>query len=178
MKKFTTAIFAPLLLGLALLAPQAWAQTVNPQTGTTYTVLNSDCTKTVTLSNASAVAVTLPQASSPSGGGAGAGTFLPPCAITFVNLGVGTVTITPTTSTIGGGSTLILQTAQSATAVSDGANYQVSAGGIGVPSANFIANGTVASTITSLGPTGSHTTIQEWFSLKDASGTLRYIPAY
>lgn len=40
------------------------------------------------------------------------------------------------------------------------------------------ANGTVATAMSSLGPTGSHTTIQEWFVVKNASGTVRYIPAY
>lgn len=45
-------------------------------------------------------------------------------------------------------------------------------------SAQWTANGAVATTMTSLGPTGSHTTIQEWFVVKNASGTVRYIPAY
>lgn len=39
------------------------------------------------------------------------------------------------------------------------------------------ANGTVAVTMTSLGPTGSHTTIQEWLTIK-INGTTRYIPCY
>jgi hypothetical protein len=44
--------------------------------------------------------------------------------------------------------------------------------------ASFTANGSVATTLTSLGPTGSHTTVQEWLTVKDAAGTTRYIPAY
>lgn len=40
------------------------------------------------------------------------------------------------------------------------------------------ANGSVATTMTSLGPTGSHTTVQEWMVVRNASGTLRYIPMY
>lgn len=44
--------------------------------------------------------------------------------------------------------------------------------------ASFTANGSVATTITSLGPAGSHTTIQEWLTVKDSGGTVRYIPAY
>lgn len=40
------------------------------------------------------------------------------------------------------------------------------------------ANGVVATTMTSLGPAGSHTTIQEWFTVVNASGVVRYIPAY
>lgn len=45
-------------------------------------------------------------------------------------------------------------------------------------SASFVANGSVATTMTSLGPAGSHTTIQEWLAVKDSAGTIRYIPAY
>lgn len=40
------------------------------------------------------------------------------------------------------------------------------------------ANGTVATALSSLGPTGSHTTVQEWFAVKNASGVVRYIPAF
>lgn len=43
----------------------------------------------------------------------------------------------------------------------------------------WTANGAVATTMTSLGPTGSHTTIQKWFTVLDTDGvTVRYIPAY
>lgn len=41
-----------------------------------------------------------------------------------------------------------------------------------------IANGAVATTMTSLGPAGSHTTIQEWMVVSNPSGTVRYIPLY
>lgn len=43
---------------------------------------------------------------------------------------------------------------------------------------HFTANGSVATTITSLGPTGANTTIQEWLTVKNAGGTTRYIPCY
>jgi hypothetical protein len=42
----------------------------------------------------------------------------------------------------------------------------------------FATNGTTGTTMTSLGPAGAHTTVQEWFTITDASGTVRYIPAY
>lgn len=42
----------------------------------------------------------------------------------------------------------------------------------------FTGNASVATTMTSLGPAGSHTTIQEWFTIINASGLVRYIPAY
>lgn len=88
---------------------------VNPQTGTTYTFSPNDYGQLVTFTNGSAVAVTLPQAT---------GTFATWNAIAS-NLGSGSVTITPTTSTINGASTLVLGQNQGAVIVSDGANYQV-----------------------------------------------------
>lgn len=42
----------------------------------------------------------------------------------------------------------------------------------------FNANGSVATALTSVGPTGSHTTVQEWLVLKNASGATRYIPCF
>lgn len=39
------------------------------------------------------------------------------------------------------------------------------------------ANGTVATAMSSLGPTGSHTTIQEWLTIT-INGTTRYIPCF
>lgn len=42
----------------------------------------------------------------------------------------------------------------------------------------FTANGSTALSLTSLGPSGSHATVQEWFTVQDASGTPRYIPAF
>lgn len=42
----------------------------------------------------------------------------------------------------------------------------------------FAANGTVATSLTSLGPTGSHTTVQEWLQVIDYAGNVRYLPAF
>lgn len=44
--------------------------------------------------------------------------------------------------------------------------------------ANFTANGTVATAMSSLGPTGSHTTIQKWLTIVDNGGTTGYIPVF
>lgn len=88
---------------------------VNPQTGTTYTVLVTDFGKLVTHSNGSAIAVTLPQAT---------GLFNSGWYYYTRNLGAGTVTITPTTSTIDGAATLVLASGGSAVIFSDGTNYQ------------------------------------------------------
>jgi len=97
----------------------ATTQPINAQTGTTYTVLSTDAGKLITTSNASAIAITLPQA--------GTTGFTSGFSFDEENLGAGTVTITPTTSTINGASTLTLATNRGCTITSDGANYQVSA---------------------------------------------------
>lgn len=95
------------------------SELVNAQTGTTYTVLTGDRGKLITHSNASAIAVTLPQAgaSFPSG-----------WYCDVENRGAGAVTITPTTSTIDGAATLVLNQNQGARIVSDGTNYFVQRG--------------------------------------------------
>lgn len=93
----------------------------NAQTGTTYTFLSSDRGKHVTCSNGSAVAVTLPQA-----GSAG---FTNSWYSYVENIGVGLVTITPTTSTINGAATLVLQTGEGYLITSDGTNYRALAMG-------------------------------------------------
>lgn len=43
---------------------------------------------------------------------------------------------------------------------------------------SWTANGTVATTLTSVGPTGANTTVQEWLTIKNAAGTTRYIPCF
>jgi hypothetical protein len=43
---------------------------------------------------------------------------------------------------------------------------------------SIVANGTVAVTMTALGPTGANTTIREWLAIKNVSGAVRYIPLY
>jgi len=94
------------------------AELVNAQTGTTYTVVDGDRAKLLTLSNASPVAVTLPQANATT-------TFVSGWFVDVMNKGAGTVTITPTTSTINGASSLNLVTGAGVRIVSDGTNYQI-----------------------------------------------------
>lgn len=88
---------------------------VNTQTGTSYTMLSTDECKLTTFNNAAAVAVTLPQATT---SGFTSGAYF----LVYV-IGAGTVTITPTTSTINGGSTLVLTQGQGAWIHSNGTNY-------------------------------------------------------
>lgn len=107
--------------------------TVNPQTGTSYTYLSGDRGKLVSHINGAAIAGTLPQAT----GAFGARWF------TYVqNRGVGTLTITPTTSTIDGSASLALTTGQGVLIASDGTNYytmrgMVTGGGGGGGLTNF-----------------------------------------
>lgn len=51
-------------------------------------------------------------------------------------------------------------------------------GVIKLGSDNQIANGSVATVLGSLGPVGSHTTVQEWMAIKNNAGTVRYIPCF
>lgn len=92
---------------------------INAQTSTTYTFVSTDATKLVTFNNASAIAVTLPVATT-TGFGAG-------FSLDVQDLGAGTVTITPTTSTINGASILTIAQNRGCSITSDGTNYQVSA---------------------------------------------------
>jgi hypothetical protein len=88
---------------------------INAQVGTTYTVLSTDLGKIITLTNSSPIAVTVPIAST-SGFGA-------PFYTSISNQGAGVATLTPTTSTIDGGSSLTLKQGQSVDLVTDGTNY-------------------------------------------------------
>jgi len=99
------------------------AAAINAQTGTTYTVVAGDKGKLVTLSNGSSVAVTQPQAT---------GSFTTGYSVTLANKGAGVVTITPTTSTIDGQSSVVLNQYESITLVSDGTNYSSSRGKMGL----------------------------------------------
>ncbi len=90
------------------------AAPVNSQTGTSYVILTGDRGKLVTISNAASVAVTLPQAG---------GTFPANWYCRVQNRGAGTVTITPTTSTVDGAASIALTQNQGVELFSDGANY-------------------------------------------------------
>lgn len=109
-----TGQISPQDLRECLMAP--WQAVVNAQTGTTYTFAALDRFKHVTFNNATGVSATLPQA-----GSAG---FEDGWMVYVENIGSGTVTITPTTSTINGASSLSLATNEWAIIFSDGTNYR------------------------------------------------------
>lgn len=115
------------------------AKVVNAQTGTTYTVLDGDRAKCVTFSNTASIAVTLPQAGASS-------EFQSGWFSEFVNLNYGAVTITPTTSTINGQSSAVLQRGQSARVFSDGSNYSAATARPNVAVQVFTSSGTYTPT--------------------------------
>lgn len=96
--------------------PGAWtSSTLNAQTGTTYTILATDFGKVLTFDNGSAIAVTLPVATTANFPDAG--------CFTLVTIGAGTVTVTPTTSTINGQATKDYATSAGGRICRHGANY-------------------------------------------------------
>ncbi|HET6842170.1 MAG TPA: hypothetical protein VFK06_10885 [Candidatus Angelobacter sp.] len=132
-----TGSFIGSVLGLSNLSGTIGANqnatALNAQTGSSYTMLDSDRGKLVTLNNASAVSVALPQA--------GAGSQFAAGWYTRVeNLGAGVVTITPATSTLDGAASLTLRQFGGVVIVSDGANYFTVRGR--VVSAADLSNGT------------------------------------
>ena len=98
---------------------------VNSQTGTTYTILSTDLGKLVTFVNTSAIAVTLPVAST---SGFGNAWYTDVQNIGAPLSGDAFVTITPTTSTIDGAATLVLQNGSGCRIFSDGTNYWTNRG--------------------------------------------------
>lgn len=86
----------------------------NVQSGTTYTFLTTDRKKLVTFNNASSIAATLPQAGA---------NFPDGWEVCVRNIGAGTVTVTPTTSTINGGANISVPQGSFAYIRSDGTNY-------------------------------------------------------
>jgi len=88
---------------------------VNLQSGTTYVIASGDENRLTVFTSATAVAVTLPQTTT-TGFGNGA-------IFQVFARGSGAVTITPTTSTINGNATVVLNQGQGAWIESDGTNY-------------------------------------------------------
>lgn len=117
-------------------------------------IVSTDCGNIVYENSASAVAVNLPVATT---SGFGTGTFFNVC-----NINAGAVTITPTTSTIGGAATLVINagTASHPNCVpfkSDGTNYSLmdTVTGAGVQAALGIAVGSAGGPVTNGGALGT-----------------------
>jgi len=89
---------------------------VDARTSTTEALLDATRGKLVTFGNAGATAVSIAQAGT-------AGNFASGWYVDVKVVGTGTVTITPTTSTIDGAATLVLTQGQTARIQSNGSNY-------------------------------------------------------
>jgi hypothetical protein len=152
---------------------------VNAQTGTSYTVQAADRRYLVSFTNSSPVAVTLPQA----GANFPNGWFAD-----FNNEGTGTVTITPTTSTIDGQANITLAQYQGIRIVSDGTNYR-SVRGLGSTVPASLYAGTVGVTIDGSGSTPStgvkgyivlpyNCNIVSWYITSDVVGSAVFNVKY
>lgn len=47
-----------------------------------------------------------------------------------------------------------------------------------VNAAHITANGSTSVTLNAVGPAGAHATVQEWFTIKNSGGTVRYLPCF
>lgn len=123
----------------------SWQQfaNVNAQSGTSYTVANSDYGGLITSSNGSPVAITLGAATSAAG--------FYPFNFWVSDLGVGAVTITPSSGTINGASSFTLTTNQYAWIVADGTNWQV----VPITASAITINGANANSLAYYATTGT-----------------------
>lgn len=134
---------------------------VQVETGTSYAVTEADRGDLISFSNASPVAVALPQA----GGGIVNGWY-----VWLTNRGAGTVTVTPSVSTINGNAAQAIVTNETLLLVSDGANWfgaLVSAGGV-----SSVAGRSGAVTFQASDRNGSHLNIDSATARGDASYTI------
>jgi len=153
-----------------VLASSVPGPAINAQTGTSYTIVTDDRGKLLTLNNASAVAVTLPQA--------GTAGFKNSYRLHVKNIGAGTVTITPTTSTIDGGATLVLATNESAIIFSDGTNYFTTGIGLAVASQAEMEAGTSNTVIVTPGVQEFHQSACKGWVRFNGTGTVAIDASY
>lgn len=99
---------------------------INSQAGTTYSVSASDYGQLVTFNNAAPIAVTLPAATVAAG--------FSPFNFYAKTIGSGTATLTPTSGTINGASSLAVPSGSSFFIIADGSNWQV---------ISFVGSGTI-----------------------------------
>lgn len=148
---------------------------INAQgTAASYAIVSTDMGKTVTQTRSSAMADTIAQA--------GTTGFESGKSFTLINYGAGTLTLTPSTSTVNGAATLVLTAQQGAYITSDGTNYiaflgAATGGGSGTvtttgsPSSGDIAKFSGSTSITNATVTGSGGTVVEAAS-PTLSGTV------
>jgi len=149
---------------------------VRATTTTSEALATTDQGKLVTFSNSSSVAATIAQA--------GAGTFFSGWVTSLRNLGAGTVTLTPSTSTVDGAATVVLLPGQGLDLYSDGTNYFTQSGRGTIVAATTIAlaTGAIASAtctaVQSVTATGLLSTDAAIASFNgDPTAVTGYIPA-
>jgi hypothetical protein len=103
--------------------------------GTTDTILSTDCANGVEYTSSSAVAITLPQAT---------GSFAT-CNVDIVNTGTGTDTVTPATSTVNGGTSVAVSSSRNANITASSGNY--------VATGTYTVSGTGGTVTTTGSPT-------------------------
>lgn len=135
---------------------------VNAQSGTSYALVDGDRARLVTASNAAAIAWTIPQAGASS-------QFVSGWHADLQNRGAGTLTLTPTTSTIDGQANLVLTSGQGVRLFSDGTNYFTQRGF----SASGAGSGTVTSIVAGTGLSGGTITSSGTIALTAPLGQVR-----
>ena len=70
-----------------------------------------------------------------------------------------------------------LKVSPDGTSWTDALAVKAANGRLSLPGGAFAANGSVATAMTSVGPTGAHASVQKWLVIDDA-GTARYIPCF
>jgi len=141
--------------------------TQNTQTGTTYTAVLLDAGKTVTLSNASAVTLTIPAQASTS--------WAASTQLNFLNLGAGTVTITPEVGVTINGTPLTLATSKGGSLVRTASNtwtFTPSGGGGKVLQ---VVEGTTSTDVDSTSTTFVDTTLTATITPSSASSKILVI---
>lgn len=161
---------AGLLLAAIAAAPAAAQGTVpfqvlNAKTAD-YTFLGSDCSKIIAFSSTGALSATLAQAGV---------TFFTGCYIDVKNIGTAAVTITPTTSTIDGRSSVILAPGAGIRIVNDSANYWTQQ----FPLVGQRAEGTGFATIGNTRPAcTAGSTPNTWLRFSGTDGSIWVVPAW
>ena len=98
----------------------------------------------------------------------GAASGLPPNPVSFKM---------PDISGVSSGSPLTANLTWSGTAANV-LSFQLSGGSLRVGPGLMTANGSVATVVSALGPAGSHTTVQEWLTILNPAGVVRYIQCF
>jgi hypothetical protein len=147
------------------------AECVNAQTGASYAISDGDRAKMITASNSGAQAYSIAQAGNASNFQAGWYADIK----NISSNAAGIVTITPTTSTINGASTLVLWPGQGGRIVSDGTNYLMLFS-IGAPISNSLgADVSMNNTANYFdGPSVAQGSIGTWY----ASGTVTVLDTF